>query len=76
MPKINYITHDNQNYTIEDTKGFSMGIGYKLKGTSLDLSYVKISNQNFRNLFDTGLTNQINIDTDNSLITLSVSTIF
>ena len=72
--KTSYIT--NQNYTIEDTKGFSMGIGYKLKGTTLDLSYVKISNQNFRNLFDTGLTNQINIDTDNSLITLSVSTIF
>ena len=72
--KSSYIT--NQNYTIEDTKGFSMGIGYKLKGTTLDLSYVKISNQNFRNLFDTGLTNQINIDTDNSLITLSVSTMF
>ena len=56
--------------------GFSLGIGYKLKDTMLDLSFVKINSSKYKRLYDTGLTNQVNIDGENTTITFSISTIF
>ena len=64
---------DNSDDSI---KGFSLGFGYKLNNTVIDLSYVKIDSSKYKRLYDTGLTNQINIDSQNSAITVSVSTIF
>ena len=58
------------------TNGFSLGFGYKLNDTVIDLSFVKINSSNYKRLYDTGLTNQINIDSDNTTVTISVSTIF
>ena len=55
---------------------FSLGIGYKLDNTMIDLSFVKINSSKYKRLYDTGLTNQINVDAQNTAVTISVSTIF
>ena len=60
----------------DSVNGFSLGIGYKLDNTIIDLSFVKINSSKYRKLYDTGLTNQINIDGLNTATTISVSTIF
>ena len=60
----------------DSVNGFSLGIGYKLDNTIIDLSFVKINSSKYRKLYDTGLTNQINIDCHNTATTISVSTIF
>ncbi len=60
----------------DSTNGFSLGFGYKLNDTVIDLSFVKINSSKYKRLYDTGLTNQINIDSDNTTVTISVSTIF
>ena len=60
----------------DSANGFSLGIGYKLDNSIIDLSFVKINSSKYRKLYDTGLTNQINIDGHNTATTISVSTIF
>ena len=60
----------------DSTNGLSLGLGYKLNDTVIDLSFVKINSSKYKRLYDTGLTNQINIDSDNTTVTISVSTIF
>jgi len=62
--------------TYDSIKGYSFGVGYKLNNTVIDLSYVKIDSSKYKRLYDTGITNQINIDSQNSSFTVSVSTIF
>ena len=62
--------------TDDSVKGFSLGVGYKLNNTVIDLSYVKIDSSKYKRIYDTGLTNQINLDSQNSVVTVSVSTIF
>ena len=57
-------------------KSFSLGIGYKLNDTIIDLSFVTIDSSKYQRLYDTGLTNQLNLDSNNKLVTISVSTIF
>ncbi len=56
--------------------GFSLGVGYKLNDTMIDMSFVKINSSKYKRLYDTGLTNQVNIDSINTTVTISVSTIF
>ena len=69
-----YKSTDNN---IDDSiNGFSLGIGYKLNQSTIDLSYVKTNRLNYKRLFDTGLTNQVQLETDNSKLTISISTIF
>ena len=69
-----YKSTDNN---IDDSiNGFSLGIGYKLNQSTIDLSYVKTNRLNYKRLFDTGLTNQVQLETDNSMLTISISTIF
>ena len=69
-----YKSPDNN---IDDSiNGFSLGIGYKLNQSTIDLSYVKTNRLNYKRLFDTGLTNQVQLETDNSMLTISISTIF
>ncbi len=60
----------------DSTDGFSLGLGYKLNNTVIDLSFVKINSSKYKRLYDTGLTDQINIDSQNKTVTISVSTIF
>ena len=60
----------------DSTSGFSLGIGYKLNDTIIDFSFVKIESSKYKRLYDTGLTNQINVDAKNTIITISVSTVF
>ena len=60
----------------DSANGFSLGIGYKLDNSIIDLSFVKINSSKYRKLYDTGLTNQINVDAQNTAVTISVSTIF
>ena len=60
----------------DSVNGFSLGIGYKLNDTMIDLSFVKINSSKYKRLYDTGLTNQINVDAQNTAVTISVSTIF
>jgi len=69
-----YKSTDNN---IDDSiNGFSLGIGYKLNQSTIDISYVKTNRLNYKRLFDTGLTNQVQLETDNSMLTISISTIF
>ena len=60
----------------DSTDGFSLGLGYKLNNTVIDLSFVNIKSSKYKRLYDTGLTDQINIDSQNKTMTISVSTIF
>ena len=58
-----------------DRKGFSLGIGYKFKSNSIDLSFEKYNKQYKHQLYDAGLTNQASIDNNNTVIKLSISSI-
>jgi hypothetical protein len=76
-----FMTEDSPYKSIDNnvddsTNGFSLGIGYKLNQSTIDLSYVKTNRLDFKRLFDTGLTNQVQLETDNSMLTISISTIF
>ena len=76
-----FMTEDSPYKSIDNnvddsTNGFSLGIGYKLNQSTIDLSYVKTDRLNYKRLFDTGLTNQVQLETDNSMLTISISTIF
>ena len=55
--------------------GFSLGIGYKFKSNSIDLSFEKYNKQYKHQLYDAGLTNQASIDNNNTIIKLSISSI-
>ena len=67
---------NSTNNSIDSTDGFSFGIGYKMKYSSVDFSVQKISINKKRNLFDTGLTDQLHIENNKTLVSLSFSTIF
>ena len=58
------------------SNGFSLGIGYKLNNTIIDLSFVRIESSKYKKLYDTGLTDRINLDAKNTTFTISVSSIF
>ena len=58
------------------SNGFSLGIGYKLNNTIIDLSFVRIESYKYKKLYDTGLTDRINLDAKNTTFTISVSSIF
>jgi hypothetical protein len=64
------------NNSIDTTNGFSFGIGYKMKYSSVDFSIQKISTNKKRNLFDVGLTDQLHIENNKTLVSLSFSTVF
>ena len=58
-----------------DRKGFSLGIGYKFKSSTIDLSFEKYNKQYKHQLYDAGLTNQASIDNNNTIIKLSITSI-
>jgi len=58
-----------------DRKGFSLGVGYKFKSNSIDLSFEKYNKQYNHQLYDAGLTNQAAVDNNNTIIKLSITSI-
>ena len=58
-----------------DRKGFSLGVGYKFKSSTIDLSFEKYNKQYNQQLYDAGLTNQASIDNNNTIIKLSITSI-
>ena len=67
---------NNDNNIDESSSGFSLGLGYKMNQSTIDLSFVKLNKSKYKRLYDTGLTDQVNLKSDNTLITLTISTIF
>lgn len=61
------------NSTIGDLEGYSLGLGYNFGNLSLDLAYDRSEQIRNPQLFQTGLTDRANINNINSNVTLSVT---
>ena len=61
------------DYTIGDLQGYSAGIGYNFGNVRLDLSYDAWERESNPQLYQTGLTDRININRNNSNFILSLS---
>ena len=61
-----------QGVSNNDLKGFSLGIGYKINNSRIDLSFEKHSLKLNHRMYDAGLVGDINIAQNNSIIKLSV----
>ena len=59
--------------TIGDLTGYSLGLGYNFGNTKLDLTFDTSERETNYQLFDIGLTDSANLNTDNTNITLSLS---
>ncbi|NAS32478.1 aromatic hydrocarbon degradation protein [Flavobacteriaceae bacterium R38] len=59
--------------TVGDLTGFSVGLGYNFGPTKLDLTYSRSQRDSSQSLFDTGLTSVANIDNIRSNVILSLS---
>ena len=59
--------------TIGDLTGYSLGLGYNFGNTRLDLTYDNSERETNYQLFDVGLTDSVNLNTDNTNFTLSLS---
>ncbi len=59
--------------TIGDLTGYSLGLGYNFGNTRLDLTYDNSERETNYQLFDAGLTDSVNLNTDNTNFTLSLS---
>jgi hypothetical protein len=64
-----------QGINNQDLSGFSLGLGYKINNSRIDLSYQKYTFGKTHQMYDAGFLGNINIDKDNSIIKLSVVTI-
>jgi len=58
---------------IGDLSGYSLGLGYKFRNTTIDLTYDQSKQSRSNQLFSTGLTDSAAIDRDNSNISLSLA---
>lgn len=56
-----------------DLKGYSFGLGYSFGGTRLDLAYENSERTINHQLYNIGLTDSATLNTDNSLVTLTLS---
>ena len=56
-----------------DLTGYSLGLGYNFGGTSLDLAYENSERTMNHQLYNIGLTDSAKLNTDNSLVTLTLS---
>lgn len=59
--------------TIGDLTGYSLGLGYNFGNTRLDLTYDTSERDTRYQLFDAGLTDSVNINSNRDNITLSLS---
>ena len=58
--------------TGDDLTGFSFGLGYKINNSRIDLSFEKFNLKNTHQMYDAGSLGNINLDTTNSIIKLTV----
>lgn len=58
--------------TLGDLNGYSLGLGYSFGNTKLDLTYDAFNQSRNHQLYNTGLTDAVAIDTNNSNITLTL----
>ena len=58
-----------------DLTGFSFGLGYKINNSRIDLSFEKFNLKNTHQMYDAGSLGNINLDTTNSIIKLTVVSI-
>jgi long-subunit fatty acid transport protein len=58
--------------TVGDLNGYSFGLGYNFGNTKLDLTYDAYNQSRDHQLYNTGLTNAVTIDANNSNITLTL----
>jgi len=56
-----------------DLKGYSLGLGYNFGGSRLDLAYENSERTINHQLYNIGLTDSATLNTDNSLVTLTLS---
>ena len=64
--------YENES-TIGDLTGYSLGLGYNFGNTKLDLTFDNSERETNYQLFDIGLTDSANLNTDNTNVTLSLS---
>jgi hypothetical protein len=57
---------------VGDLTGFSLGLGYSFGNTKLDLAYDRARQERNQSLYNTGLTDRINIENTTSNITLTL----
>ncbi|MDC1534791.1 transporter [Flavobacteriaceae bacterium] len=58
--------------TNHDLRGFSLGLGYKINNSRIDLSFEKFSLKNTHQMYDAGFLGDINLDNNSSIIKLTV----
>ena len=63
----------NDDSTIGDLTGYSVGLGYSFGNTRLDLTYDAFERDTNYQLFDAGLTDSVNINTNRDSFTFSLS---
>ena len=56
-----------------DLTGYSLGLGYNFGGTTIDLAYQNSERDMNYQLYNIGLTDSAKLNTDNSLITLTLN---
>jgi len=56
-----------------DLTGYSLGLGYNFGGTTLDLAYQNSERDMNYQLYNVGLTDSAKLNTDNSLVTLTLN---
>ena len=61
--------------TNQNLEGFSLGLGYKINSSRIDLSFEKFSLGDTHQMLDAGLLGNINLDKKKSIIKLSVVTV-
>jgi hypothetical protein len=61
--------------TNQNLKGYSLGLGYKINNSRIDLSFEKFSLSDTYQMFDAGFLGNINLNKQNSIIKLSVVTL-
>jgi hypothetical protein len=62
--------------TNQNLEGYSLGLGYKINNSRIDLSYEKFSLSDTHQMLDAGFLGNINLDKKKSIIKLSVVSVF
>ena len=61
--------------TNQNLEGFSLGLGYKINNSRIDLSFEKFSLSDTHQMLDAGLLGNINLDKEKSTVKLSIVTV-
>jgi hypothetical protein len=61
--------------TNQNLEGFSLGLGYKINNSRIDLSFEKFSLSDTHQMLDAGFLGNINLDKEKSTVKLSIVTV-